>query len=52
MKNDIRPIIDASTRAQRDVTDEDRRALEVRRRIEDIKEAARLEREALDEVWE
>lgn len=32
--------------------DEARRACATRRRIEDIKEAARLERSALDEVWE
>lgn len=52
MNNDIKPIIKPSTRDQMAVTDEDRRALEIRRRIEDIKEAARLERDALDEVWE
>lgn len=35
-----------------EISEDDRMALAVRRRIEDIKEASRLEREALYEVWE
>lgn len=34
------------------ISEEDRKARETRRRIEDIKEASRLEREALDDVWD
>jgi hypothetical protein len=35
-----------------DITEEARRKMENRRRIEDIREAARLEREVISEPWE
>ena len=35
-----------------DVAEEARRKKEIRRRIEDIREAARLEREVIFETWE